>query len=222
MPSNYYLVLGVEKGANLSQIKRAYRRTIKRYHPDSVGSGIDPDKFIEAREAYEVLSDIDKRRAYDAELKRQGIPIRITNVGETIKQRNSAWGEFREMASFVDDFFDGFLHGFYRKRTHPRATPKDLYMEVILTPEEALHGGVFPVNVPVMERCFDCGQGGWWDGFYCPSCLGYGAVRSTREFNLTIPPDTQDGVEVEVSLDGIGLRSVRLFVHVRIRENPLW
>lgn len=220
MPIDYYLVLGIKRGANQSQIKRAYRKAIKRYHPDMVGIGTDPDKFIEAREAYEILSDIDRRRAYDAELKRQGVPIRITNIEETIGRRTAAWEELRGVSSFMDEFFEGFVPGLYRRRPRGHSIHKDLYLEVVLTPEEAQRGGIFPVTVPVMEPCPECRQSGWLDDFFCPSCMGHGAVKANREFKLTFPPNTQDGA-VEAVLDGMGLKGARLFIDVRVRANPI-
>ena len=80
MPNNHYMVLGLERGADLSQIKHAYRQAIKRYHPDKGGGATDPDKFMQAQEAYEVLSDLKRRRAYDAELRREGIPVHLTDT----------------------------------------------------------------------------------------------------------------------------------------------
>ena len=68
MPRDYYIVLGIKQGASLSEIKKAYRKAIKRYHPDKVGKSTDARKFRAAREAYEVLSDAERRRTYDAEM----------------------------------------------------------------------------------------------------------------------------------------------------------
>jgi molecular chaperone DnaJ len=220
MPTNYYIVLGIDRGADLSQIKRAYRKAIKRYHPDTIRQGTDPDKFMEAREAYEVLSDTDQRRAHDERLRHQGVPIRVPEVKETIGRRTAQWHSLRDSASFIDDFFEGIVPGFYHRHTRPSAAHKDLYLEVILTPEEAANGGIFPITVPVLEPCATCHQSGWWDHFYCPSCLGHGAVRSTRHFNLTIPPRTPNGLRNEVALDRIGLTDTRLVIDVKIADDP--
>ena len=100
--------MGIERGADPTQIKRAYRRAIKRYHPDTIGQDTDPDKFIEARKAYEVLSDIEKRRAYDAKLKQRGIPVRVSDIKETISRRTAAWHELRDRSSRMDEFFEAF------------------------------------------------------------------------------------------------------------------
>ena len=222
MPRDYYMVLGVERGANMSQIKHAYRSAIKRYHPDRFGTGTDPNKFMAAQEAYEVLSDRDRRRAYDAELRPTGIPVHLTHARETIRRRRERWNALRETRSPLDDFFEGIVPGFFSGPYGRRpAIPKDLYMEVVLTPEEALHGGIFPVAVPVFESCRDCSQNDWPPYFYCPKCRGYGAVRSRRTFDLTIPPGVADGTSAEVPLVAMGLPGLRLYVHVRVEPAPL-
>ena len=219
MPRDYYIVLGIERGADLAQIKRAYRKAIKRYHPDTISGGTDANKFIEAREAYEVLSDIDRRRAYDARQKRDGVPIRIRKAGDIIRRRTSAWEEIREAPTFLDEFFEGIIPGYYRRGAVRREITKDLYLEIILTPLEARHGGVFPITVPVKEGCPDCGQSGWLGGFHCPTCSGYGAITSYREFNLTIPPNTRGGTAAEVPLDDLGPRGARLLVDVKVTDH---
>jgi molecular chaperone DnaJ len=218
MPRDYYMVLGVERGADMSQIKHAYRSAIKRYHPDRFGTGTDPDKFMAAHEAYEVLSDMDRRRAYDAELRRDGIPVHVTRIQRTAAPHRRAWRELRESASPLDDFFEGLVPGFYGRRLRRTSMSKDLYMEVVLTPEEALRGGVFPVAVPVLQACPDCRQDGWV--FFCPTCGGRGALQERREFNLAIPPDVADGTSAAVPLDEIGLRGARLRIDVRVRTQP--
>jgi molecular chaperone DnaJ len=215
MPNNYYVVLGIERGADLSQIKHAYRRAIKRYHPDRGGSGTDPDKFRQAREAYEVLSDLERRRAHDAELRREGIPVHITRIARDVERDRRVWRDLRNRSSMLDHFFEGWVPGFFTHRLGRAPMAKDLYMEVILTPEEAIRGGVFPVAVPVMAGCPRC-EG---DPF-CPVCRGRGAVQARREFNLTIPPRTADGTSATVSLEGIGLRGARLLIDVRVSSPP--
>ncbi len=216
MPRNYYIVLGIDRGANPTQIKRAYRNAIKRYHPDMAGGDINSRKFIEAREAYEVLSDIDKRRVHDAELNQHDIPIRIADSEETITPPSSLWNEIRAKRSILDAFFEGFVPGFYR-RFPSRPGNKDLYMEIVLSPEEAQQGGVFPVTVPVLEPCPACRQNRWWVGQYCQTCRGYEVVKATREFKLTIPPHVRHGMTAEVSMAGIGLKGVNLIIDVQVR-----
>ena len=219
MSRDHYMILGVERGADLSQIKHAYRNAIKRYHPDRFGMGSDTDKFRAAQEAYEILSDIDRRRAYDAEMRREGIPVHVTRVPRTTAPRGKAWRDLRETASFLDDFFEGLVPGFYFRHPRRATMPKDLYMEVVLTPEEARRGGVFPVAVPVLQACPDCRGGIGWE-LFCSTCRGQGAIQERWEFNIAIPPDVADGTSAALPLEEIGLRDARLHIDVRIRTQP--
>jgi molecular chaperone DnaJ len=220
MPSDYYIVLGIERGADLSQIKQAYREASKRYHPDVVGGDINSGKFIEAREAYEVLSDLDKRRAYDAQLKRRKTPVPTPRPEATIPRPSPLWQAVRRSPTLIDDFFEGLVPGFYGRRSATESIHKDLYLQVILSPAEALRGGVFPVSVPILRPCPACDASGWRGGLSCPSCRGSGAERSSHEFNLVIPPGTRAETTVDVAMDGIGLQGVRLWVDVQISAAP--
>jgi len=219
MPRDFYMVLGVERGEDLSHIKHAYRSAIKRYHPDCFDTGTDADKFRAAQEAYEVLSDTERRRAHDAELRREGIPVHVTRVQRATQSRRRTWHDLRESASVLDDFFEGLVPGFYGRRTRRTTMSKDLFMEVVLTPEEACRGGLFPVAVPVLQACPDCRQESGWV-LSCPTCGGRGAVQERREFDLAIPPDVADGTSAVVPLDEIGLAGVRLHIDVRVRTQP--
>jgi len=214
MAKNYYVTLGISRGANLNQIKRAYRRIAKKVHPDTTQS-IDAQKFRDAREAYETLADEDTRRQYDATLKSQPTPVRITSVTDQIKQRSAAIEEMTRLESFVDDFFEGFLPGFFHKERF-RPPKKDLYYEVILSPSEAMHGGLFPIQVPVIENCPGCHKAGFMESFFCPDCNGRSYRQAEREFSLSIPPRTSHGTEATISLKDIGLPGAILFVRVYI------
>jgi molecular chaperone DnaJ len=214
MAKNYYVTLGISRGANLNQIKRAYRRIAKKFHPDTAQS-IDAKKFREAREAYETLADEDTRRQYDETLKLQPTPVRISSVADKIKQHSSAIEEMNRFESYMDEFFEGFVPGFFHKDRY-RSPQKDLYYEVILSPSEAMNGGLFPIKVPVIENCPTCHKTGFMESFFCPDCDGCGHRQAEREFSLSIPPRTKHGTEATISLEDIGLPDANLFVRVHI------
>jgi len=214
MPRDYYVILGVSRGASLEQIKHAYRKIAKRSHPDASRTP-NAEEFIEIREAYETLADEDKRRSYDAGLSRRRIPISISGFPETVVQRHVALAEMDLYESALDEFFRGFVPGVFGKERF-RSPTKDLHYEMLLTATEAKEGGLFPVRVPVAEPCPRCTKSGIWDGFLCPVCLGNGRLRSEREFFLSIPPNIQNGARQKVSLEDVGLRDVFLNVYVTI------
>ena len=218
MAKDFYLVLGVSRGADVNKIKKAYRRIAKEYHPDISHSQAGAEKLIEVREAYETLTDESRRRAYDAGLERQGSLVKVSRASEVIEQRTSIHDELDQFSSFVDEFFEGFLPGFFTKE-RGRAPVKDLYYEVILTPEEARNGGLFPITVPVLEACPRCRKAGFWDDFFCPVCMGYGRVHAERKFSLSIPPNVQNGTEMSLSMKDIGLKNTLLHVVVTIEPD---
>ena len=161
------------------------------------------------------MADKDTRRQYDATLKSPPTPVRITSVTEEIKQRSSAIEEMNRFESFMDDFFEGFVPGFFHKERY-RPPQKDLYYEVILSPSEAMNGGFFPIKVPVIENCPRCHKTGFMESFFCHDCDGRGYRQAERDSSLSIPPRTTEGTEATISLEDIGLPGANLFVRVHI------
>jgi molecular chaperone DnaJ len=215
MSWNYYIVLGISRGADLNKIKRAYRTSAKGFRHEFSRSEETTERFREAQQAYEILSDREKRRQYDEELARKGSRVIIERVPEIVhRQRRAFRGRMNDSFTETDEFFDGFLAGMFDR--HKGRAEKDLYYEAVLSPAEAAQGGLFPIAVPVLERCSRCQGTGWLDDLYCPFCLGRGRVRSEREFSLGIPPHVRDGTEIVLSLEDIGLRNTSLYIVVTI------
>ena len=213
MSKDYYIVLGLSRSADVNRIKKAYRTVAKKYHPDICELPESKERFQEIKEAYETLADERKRRQYDQELANQKSDFRITRVPQRVERRRSVFREMNSVFSSADDFFSGFLPGFFDQESRMK---KDLYLEAILSPEEAASGGLFPITVPVIEACPRCGTAGVWEDFFCPVCSGYGRIRSEREFSLSIPPNVKHGDEIRLSMEDIGLRGVYLHVVVHI------
>jgi len=222
MAKDYYIILGISRGADQKKIQEAYRKIAKKYHPDVSGSKENAERFLEIREAYETLSDEAQRREYDKQLARQGSELRISRVPEIIERRTSVFDQMDEFFSSVDEFYTGFLPGFFDRGW---GKGKSLYLELILTPREASQGGLFPITVPIVEDCPKCSKAGIWEEFFCPVCRGYGRVRSKREFSLSVPPRVSHGTEIKLSMEDIGLKDVELHVTVlvdRSLEDEEW
>jgi len=213
MPRDYYIILGVTRNAELNKIKKAYRTAVKRYHPDRARSGEDAEKFMEIKEAYDTLSNQETRRKYDESLAQQDSPYRITHIPSIIQRRTALFNELDSLTSPVDDFFSGFLPGFFDRA---RTVEKDLYLDLILTPREVADGGLFPITVPVVEPCPRCNKSGLWEDFFCYQCRGYGRIKTEREFSLSIPPQVKHGSEIKLSLEDIGLKKSKLNITVLI------
>jgi DnaJ-class molecular chaperone len=211
MPKDFYVVLGVGRGADLDKIKKAYRIIAKKYHPDLSASQGSLEKFHEVREAYETLADAQRRKQYDAALAEQDLPSRITKAPETVLGRSRPYGEMERSASLMDEFFSGLVPGFFGRERN-----KDLYLEMVLSPLEAERGGLFDVTVPVLEPCPRCENPWMRVDSFCPICFGRGGIDEERQFSLRVPPRIGDGTRINLSLEDIGLRGVQVHILVTV------
>jgi len=218
MPSDFYLVLGISRNADANKIKKAYRRIVKQVHPDTTEWPQDSEKFREIQEAYETLGDEEKRRQYDSEQTRHHGSETAAGIKKTASNRPNMADEMGPYYSYTDDFLGGFLPGFFTKNRF-QSPVKDMVLEAILSPREALEGGIVPITIPVIEPCPQCRPSRVWERFFCPICSGYGKIKSKREFSLTIPPRTKNGTEISIMLDDIGLKNIRLNIFVSIDPN---
>ena len=194
---DYYEVLGVSKTATEDEIKSAYRKLARKYHPDvNPGDKSAEEKFKELNEAYEVLSDAEKRKRYDAlgaELESgPGFPA-AAGLG---RRRNVEYGDFGDMfgggrgAGGFSDFFESLFGG--RRAARGGAgfamRGQDVEAEIPLTLEEAHRGVKRSITLQVSETCPDCRGSGSKDGkTVCPTCRGAGAIRRPKSLEVTIP-----------------------------------
>ena len=220
MIEDYYIILGVPHGASSAKIKKAYRSMAKRYHPDSIGHHSDEQKFRQIQEAYDTLGNHDRRVAYDHRLKedrryhdhdkrppsRKDAPSQPP--AEPIRQRSGTGG-----------VFNGPAGGAMRLAT---GLEKDLRFEMILEPAEAFHGGLFPLPIPVLVACRHCAATGVVATSVCPRCLGQGWIRDRQRLMISVPPRIEDGTTASLDLDDVGLRGVRLHLHIRVAADPVF
>jgi molecular chaperone DnaJ len=229
---DYYEVLGVNRDASPDDIKKAYRQMALKYHPDrNPGDEEAPNRFKEAAEAYEVLSDPDKRQRYD----------RYGHAG----LNGAAFHDFRsaeDIMSAFGDIFGGGLFGdlFAERRRGPRPGP-DLLMKVEIDLVEAARGATRTIDVNRQEFCGECrgsgarkgtspttcnycggrGQIVQARGFFqvattcpacggegvritdpCPNCRGAGRVPTTAHLNVDIPPGVEAGMWLQLRNQG--------------------
>ncbi len=172
---DYYEVLGVERGADAAAIKTAYRKLAHQYHPDkNPGSHDAEDRFKEASEAYEVLSDPDRRARYD-------------RFGHQNGQQFQDFGFGGAGASINDIFGDifGEMFGGGQRRGRPRTRGSDLRYHLELPFEEAAFGTTARITIPRPKTCATCKGSGAKPGTGprpCPTCGGTGEIRLTQGF----------------------------------------
>ena len=168
---DYYELLGVARGADQEEIKRAYRQMARRYHPDvSEEDGDGGDRFKEVSEAYEVLSDPERRRRYDL-FGEEGSPSSLFDRG------------FDGFAGPLGDIFNIFFGRGQARAAHTPRRGSDLLAVVEITLAEAYTGVMREIEMPRREGCKECGGTGLEKGFshdLCPECGGEGKAVHTR------------------------------------------
>src|SRR5690625_1113068 len=174
---DYYEVLGIEKGADEKEIRRAYRRMAMRYHPDRNPDDKEAEeKFKEAKEAYEVLSDA-KKRAADDQFGHAG----LGGGGQGGFGGGAAGAGFSDI--FGDIFGDICGGGGGRRSGPSRGADLRYVMEISL--EQAVRGTTETIRVPSWDECDACDGSGSRDGSQpttCRTCGGMGQVRMQQGF----------------------------------------
>jgi DnaJ-class molecular chaperone len=202
MKKNPYVVLGVNRGADLQDIKQAYRRAVKCTHPD-LSSDKNGQRFKEIQNAYDILKDRDKRRACDAKLEGQRPP-------ESRRAGRPARGSAPPPIAAdlgQPDLFDASLRS---RRAH-----SDIYLEILLSPVEARNGGRFPIRLPLDQQCPEC-RGAFPWVMLCGNCRGSGRLHRVETFSLHIPAGIADGTCVRLPLEKYGALGAALYLQFRI------
>jgi len=176
---DYYEILGVSKDASKSEIKKAYKKLAKKYHPDLNKDSGSAEKFKEINEAASVLGDDEKRKQYD-------------QFGKTAENFGGSGFDFSDFSSFADgfgfsndfdfgDIFDSFFGGsFSRRRRSAARAGADLRYDIEITLEEAAFGAKKTITIPRLETCDKCngtGAESEEDIETCPDCHGSGYVK---------------------------------------------
>lgn len=196
---DFYEVLGVKKTASPDEIRKAYRKLARKYHPDANPN--DPtseDRFKEVSTAYEILSDKEKRAQYDQGPStfygRQGFDPRAAQGGQ-------GFGDFADL--FGNLFGDGAGGGGGRQRRPMSQKGRDLSVAVNLSFADALKGVKTKISVPKAVQCSTCGGSGAAPGtrpITCPECKGRGVTSLNQGFFALSQPCPRcggDGTVVE-------------------------
>ena len=181
---DYYEVLGVDKSASEDEIKKAYRRLAKQYHPD-----LNPDdregaeaKFKEASEAYEVLSNPEKKARYD-QFGHAGVDPNMGGAGGGYRSYGAGGFDDFDLGDIFGSFFGGGFGGSTRQNPNAPRKGRDLEYHVDLKFEEACFGTEVDVSINHLEKCAACGGDGAAAGSRpetCSTCGGTGQVRSVQ------------------------------------------
>jgi len=228
---DYYSVLGVSRNASEREIKQAYRKLARQYHPDvNAGDKSAEAKFKRINEAYEVLSDKEKRRKYDqfgdqwqyadqfAQARRQQTPFwDFSQAGG-----QSFRFEEADLGSLFGDLFGG---GIRRQQVRPRRG-KDIKYPVEVTLEETYHGTKRAIVLQTEQPCSDCKGTGLIQNLPCSVCRGSGVVSGVKRLEVKIPSGVRDGSRVRIAGKGepgyAGGTSGDLYLVVSVKPHRLF
>lgn len=233
MQKNYYLILGVNSTATLEEIKSAFRRRAMELHPDH--SGRESDPFLEIQEAYDVLSDPDRRRFYDRQS--QVVPVRRASRRpapeplvvrrskiEPLKQAGRKYGArefsiadpFDSYGPSFEELFERLLSNFENWPRPKTEQIENLALEAVLNPGEATQGGTIRLRIPGLTTCLTCGGHGATGRYRCWRCKGNGAMAADYPLEIQFPGGVGDGDSVRVALNRFGIEYLYLIVVFRI------
>jgi DnaJ-class molecular chaperone len=243
---DYYEVLGIKRGASEDQIKQAYRKLARKFHPDlNPGDKTAEEQFKGLQEAYDVLSDPENRKLYD----QYGDNWRAVKSGAGAPppgwegaQRSTRgagpgaggfdFGDF-DFSDFRSaggaggfDIFEEMFGGPGRGRGRRSGRGRDVEAELELSIEEAHRGVRRTIQMEVAETCPTCGGSGLKDGKPCETCGGAGQVLKPKRIEVNIPTGVRDGSTIRLAGQGgtgsNGGEPGDLYLHIRLRPHPVF
>jgi molecular chaperone DnaJ len=227
-----YAVLGVSKGASGKDIRQAYRRLARQYHPDvNPGDKAAEEHFKEVNAAYEVLSDTDKRSKYDKygdqwQYADQIEEMQRASGGRARTYRFGDGGVSFDIGDSGDlgglgGIFEGFFGGGGARRGPRRGSNVEQPVEVTL--DEAFHGTTRTLQLATQEPCATCGGSGQIASATCHVCQGAGVVLKPRRIEVKIPAGVETGSRVRVAGEGqpgmAGGQKGDLYLVVKVRPD---
>jgi len=218
---DFYHILGVSQKADSAKIKKAYRRAAKKYHPDVSPKG--EERFKEVQEAYETLSDPEKKAVYDREISKKAVPrpssynySRPLRTGPLRTGPSSLFDEIDQFLSAFEDFWMDRRSGFSGEWEEDQTDL--LHVEIILTPSEARDGCEIPLKVPIWTDCTRCLGTGCKEGLICGLCRRRGKERSQKKIRITIPSGVRNGMRIRIPLKNRDLKQLDLIATLRVSQ----
>ena len=228
---NFYDTLGVKRDASDKEVRSAYRKLARKHHPDvNPGDKAAEARFKEITNAYEVLSDAEKRRKYDKYGDRWEYADQIEEAQRQRSSGRSAGGNGSFQQFDVGDLGDlsGVFSQFFGRggggaRTMSRRGA-DIQQPVEITLEDAYHGTSRTVEMLAQETCPTCGGSGEIAGATCHMCGGHGQVQRPRRIEVKIPAGVATSSKVRVAREGQpgtgGAAKGDLLLVVGVRPHP--
>lgn len=229
---DYYKTLGVSRNASDKEIKQAYRKLARKYHPDvNPGDPTAEANFKEINAAYEVLSDPEKRKKYD----QFGDNWQYADQFTGWQQR--PFSDFAQKGATIYDFdevfgggdlggiFDSLFRSFGTRTRKPRRG-RDVEQPIEVTLEEAYNGSARTIEIQSESTCHVCNGRGALENAPCYTCGGSGRVLRPQRLEVKIPPGVKDGSRIRVAGKGSpgfsGGPSGDLYLVVTVKSHPIF
>lgn len=236
---NYYSILGVTPDSSEAEIKSAYRRLARKFHPDVNPSGAS--RFKDITEAYEILSDAKKRLQYDtingffkstSKSEKQHTSSKQAQSEyekRTEEPKNSTKEKYQynsqknkeEFSKKINDIFENFA-----KNKKEKPLPKkgaDIFEEISISIKEAVNGAERSINVVHSGECPHCKGRKFINGAICPVCNGSGEKTEHRKISVKIPKNVKNGSKLRIKSEGNsgenGGKNGDLFLTIKIEPN---
>jgi molecular chaperone DnaJ len=209
---DYYAILGISRSATDKEIKQAYRRLARKYHPDVNPGGKSTEaRFKEINEAHEVLSDPDKRKKYDQFGDQWQYADQFSKAGQGAQgdfskggvYTTSDFGDMDGVGDIFENLFQGFGTGTFAGRRPSK--PKSVQHPIEVTLEEAYQGTTRMFQLQSDEACAACGGTGRSTkirGKACSACSGSGSFPKMKRLEVKIPPGVTDGSKIRLAGQG--------------------
>lgn len=231
---DYYSILGVSRNASEKEIKQAFRRLARKYHPDvNPGDKSAEERFKQVSEAYEVLSDKEKRKKYDQFGDQwqyadqfaggRGTPFHGFDFGDLFD--NGATYTYTSSGGF-DSLLDELLYGRSTRARRPQPRRgRDIEHPVEITLEEAFSGTSRLLSLQDEEVCATCHGSGRIQNALCSVCKGRGTISRTKRLEVKIPAGVKTGSRVRIAGkggEGYGGARGDLYLVITVQPHPLF
>ena len=247
-----YKILDLTFEATLDDIKKAYRKLAKTYHPDVVKDETDINKFREIKEAYDILSDIEARKKYDVlhgyyreklkkEAEKKAAEEKKARYEEYIKKAKVHSKKAEPFSKSFNDAIDTLFKSSKKnlnfqkeeqqkqKKQEKKEKPingDDISMELSISCFEALNGTNRKVNILHTQPCHNCNGHKFVNEAQCPMCKGTGILSIQKKINVKIPKGVSQGSKVRIKGEGNtginGGQNGNLYLIINVDKNPYY